>query len=296
MPVSLQRGAEPSAGQLRCCQKAKPAEVHQADFRLAPDVSARSASPNKHKQQEQDDSADDTARIVGPPAGLDVFAARHVTDFGDLLEAVSRRHTDSPVAGLWDKPIEIPCDARSIPPRSLFEFGSPTILIASIPVDGLGLPSKTTSRRNHIDKATILCATNWIGLEPRTVPIDFTRRRLGTAVTQLYEECRLLLAVAVAKRIARIVSAIGKRANVVVNKAQSKFASAHDLRGSFGTRWASRVKPARLQLLMRHRSIETTLKYYVEQDADEVADELWRNFPPAGVGGEGAQQQRPSHR
>jgi hypothetical protein len=25
---------------------------------------------------------------------------------------------------------------------------------------------------------------------------------------------------------------------------------------------------------MRHRSIETTLKYYVDQDADDVADEL----------------------
>jgi hypothetical protein len=32
---------------------------------------------------------------------------------------------------------------------------------------------------------------------------------------------------------------------------------------------------------MRHRSIETTLKYYVEQDADEVADELWLNFSTA---------------
>jgi hypothetical protein len=29
---------------------------------------------------------------------------------------------------------------------------------------------------------------------------------------------------------------------------------------------------------MRHRSIETTLKYYVAQDADEIADELWKGF------------------
>ena len=71
-------------------------------------------------------------------------------------------------------------------------------------------------------------------------------------------------------------SAIGRRAKVVVNKAEGKFASAHDLRRSFGTRWASKVKPATLQLLMRHKSIETTLKYYVAQDADDVADELWR--------------------
>ena len=26
---------------------------------------------------------------------------------------------------------------------------------------------------------------------------------------------------------------------------------------------------------MRHKSIETTMKYYVSQDADCVADELW---------------------
>ena len=76
-------------------------------------------------------------------------------------------------------------------------------------------------------------------------------------------------------RVSRIVSAIGKEAGVVVNEAERKYGSAHDLRRSFGTRWASRVKPATLQLLMRHKSIETTLKYYVAQDADEVADQLW---------------------
>ena len=77
------------------------------------------------------------------------------------------------------------------------------------------------------------------------------------------------------KRVGRVVSAIGKKAGVVVNKAEGKYASAHDLRRSFGTRWSGKVKPATLQLLMRHKSIETTLKYYVAQDADDVADELW---------------------
>ena len=75
-------------------------------------------------------------------------------------------------------------------------------------------------------------------------------------------------------RIGRMISEIGRRAGVVVRKSEGKFASAHDLRRSFGTRWAPKVKPATLQLLMRHRSIETTLKYYVAQDADEIADEL----------------------
>ena len=29
---------------------------------------------------------------------------------------------------------------------------------------------------------------------------------------------------------------------------------------------------------MRHKSIETTMKYYVGQDADDVADELWAEY------------------
>lgn len=65
-----------------------------------------------------------------------------------------------------------------------------------------------------------------------------------------------------------------------MNKTEGKFASAHDLRRCFGSRWARRIKPATLQLLMRHRSIETTLKYYVGLDADDVADELWQGLPP----------------
>jgi integrase len=79
-------------------------------------------------------------------------------------------------------------------------------------------------------------------------------------------------------RAGRVISEIGKKANVLVNKADGKFASAHDLRRSFGTRWAARVKPATLQLLMRHKSIETTMKYYVCQDSDDVADELWASY------------------
>ncbi len=76
--------------------------------------------------------------------------------------------------------------------------------------------------------------------------------------------------------VSAVVSRIGRKANVVVDKAEDKFATAHDLRRAFGTRWATRVKPVTLQLLMRHRHIETTLRYYVELNADDVADELWK--------------------
>jgi integrase len=85
-------------------------------------------------------------------------------------------------------------------------------------------------------------------------------------------------------RAGRVISEIGEKAEVLVNSLEGKYASAHDLRRSFGTRWAARVKPATLQLLMRHRSIETTMKYYVDQDADEVADELWASFKAAQNG------------
>lgn len=78
------------------------------------------------------------------------------------------------------------------------------------------------------------------------------------------------------KRVSRVVSAIGKKAKVVVNKGDGKYASAHDFRRAFGTRWARKVMPMVLQKLMRHDSIETTMRYYVDMDADEMAEELWK--------------------
>lgn len=78
------------------------------------------------------------------------------------------------------------------------------------------------------------------------------------------------------RRVGRVISEIGKKAGVVVNSGAGKYASAHDLRRAFGTRWARKVMPTVLQKLMRHDSIETTLRYYVDLDADEMAEELWK--------------------
>lgn len=80
--------------------------------------------------------------------------------------------------------------------------------------------------------------------------------------------------IASAERIGLIVADIGRASGLVVND-EGKHVSAHDLRRSFGTRWAAKVKPLTLKRLMRHTSIETTLRYYVDQDADDVAEELW---------------------
>jgi integrase len=91
-----------------------------------------------------------------------------------------------------------------------------------------------------------------------------------------------------ANKAAGIIAKIGKKAHVVVakdaDKGTVKYASAHDLRRSFGTRWASKVKTPVLQRLMRHRNIATTLKYYVSLDADDVAADLWAKHPTPRVG------------
>jgi integrase len=76
--------------------------------------------------------------------------------------------------------------------------------------------------------------------------------------------------------VGEVVAAIGKKAGVIVSTGgKTKYASAHDLRRSFGERWAVRVMPQVLMELMRHESIETTLKYYVGQNAERTADVLW---------------------
>lgn len=76
------------------------------------------------------------------------------------------------------------------------------------------------------------------------------------------------------KRASRYISAIGKAAGVVTNKAEGKFASAHDLRRAFCTRWAKRLSAADLKELARHSSITTTLQYYVHHNADELGGRL----------------------
>lgn len=76
----------------------------------------------------------------------------------------------------------------------------------------------------------------------------------------------------VSKRITRI----GKAAGVVVDAKSGKAASAHDLRRAFGYRWSRKVMPAELKEIMRHASIETTMTYYVGQNAKATSVAMWR--------------------
>jgi integrase len=79
-------------------------------------------------------------------------------------------------------------------------------------------------------------------------------------------------------RVSRIGGDIGEKAGVIVEHRPDgsvKYASAHDLRRSFGQRWAYRINCQALMILMRHETIDTTMKFYVGQDAQSVAEVLW---------------------
>lgn len=66
----------------------------------------------------------------------------------------------------------------------------------------------------------------------------------------------------------------GREVSAAARRAGLK-ATAHDLRRSFGTRWAMKSKPAVLARLMRHSSITTSMRYYVSIDADDIGDLLY---------------------
>jgi integrase len=82
--------------------------------------------------------------------------------------------------------------------------------------------------------------------------------------------------------VIKVISAIGEEAKVVVNvearTGKVKYASAHDFRRAFGDRWALRVMPPVLMQLMRHESIETTMRYYVGRNVEATADILWEAY------------------
>jgi len=86
--------------------------------------------------------------------------------------------------------------------------------------------------------------------------------------------------------VSSVICTIGEKAGIVVHhdeeKGRTKYASAHDLRRAFGERWSKKLMPAVLQQLMRHESIDTTMRYYVGRNAESVAEEIWRQAAQIG--------------
>lgn len=71
----------------------------------------------------------------------------------------------------------------------------------------------------------------------------------------------------------KVVATIGSTANVIVNR-DGKTATAHDFRRAFGSRWAMKVMPPVLKQMMRHDDIETTMKFYVSIEAEELWEQI----------------------
>jgi integrase len=96
-------------------------------------------------------------------------------------------------------------------------------------------------------------------------------------------------------RVSKIISRIGAKAGVVVHvetrTGNRKYASAHDFRRAFGDRWALRVMPAILMQLMRHESIDTTMKYYVGRHINATMDVVWEAYEKAVHAREGGDGQ-----
>ncbi len=76
--------------------------------------------------------------------------------------------------------------------------------------------------------------------------------------------------------VSKAISKLGEKAAVKVDQVKGKpvYASAHDLRRAFGQRWSRKVSAMVLKELMRHASVTTTEKYYVDINAQETAKYL----------------------
>lgn len=61
---------------------------------------------------------------------------------------------------------------------------------------------------------------------------------------------------------------------LVVGNSREGFATLHDLRRNFGSRWARKVPAQILRQMMRHASITTTLEYYAETE-DAAIEMMW---------------------
>ena len=74
------------------------------------------------------------------------------------------------------------------------------------------------------------------------------------------------------------VAVAGCECCAINQKGKKKYATAHDFRSAFGERWALRVMPPVLMQLMRHESIETTMRFYVGRSVQATADVVWEAY------------------
>jgi integrase len=130
----------------------------------------------------------------------------------------------------------------------------------------LWIPPK--GQKNRQEQLLPVAPEFWRFLEKRW-PEDQREGRVFRLTSKMGNSVRDL------RVVSKTISQIGERASVVVDAHKGKFASAHDLRRSFGLRWATRVLPQVLQGMMRHKDIATTMTYYVGSLAETTAAGIW---------------------
>jgi integrase len=83
--------------------------------------------------------------------------------------------------------------------------------------------------------------------------------------------------------VGRFIAAAGEAAGIKVGwnerTQKPKYASAHDLRRSFGEYYKDRVSMNELRILMRHKSITTTARFYLGSEAQALGRKLRAREP-----------------
>jgi len=96
--------------------------------------------------------------------------------------------------------------------------------------------------------------------------------------------------------VKRQISAIGEASGIVTGSDTGKHVTAHDLRRSFGTRWALRVHPLVLKKLMRHETLDTTLRFYVDLDDSQIAQAIAESpYTSSCISAGSLDETRPTH-
>lgn len=79
------------------------------------------------------------------------------------------------------------------------------------------------------------------------------------------------------KRVGKIISSFGEAAKVVTDLDKGKYATSHDMgKRAFTRRMGKILSQAELAEWMRHRSPQTTMAYYHEVKAEDLASRVWQ--------------------
>ena len=203
-------------------------------------------------------------------------AERIVQKLPEVVGAMNAKRWAWNLEGLW---------------RSGFRIGE-TLLFYWEPTEGMHYIENLDGDRPRI----VIDASGEKGQQDRTIPMapDFAamlravdpKKRRGPVFRWQLSRGDTQNAKTIGKRI----SQAGELAGVVVGKRMRRtknkdgtinvesvpqFATAHTFRAAFGARWAPKVMPIVLKVMMRHQSIETTLRFYVGLNADRTGDAMW---------------------